>query len=330
MSPRTKSEPGGHLRVVADRAEVRLVAGVGQLVEDGDPRPVAPGQDVADVARADEPGAAGDEQAPERAAPRPRQPTGRLTGGDEPAGGVVLGGQLGRAQERRDRPGVGPVAVVDRAVEAAVGDVVVEHVGDLELAAARREQVVDDRERVRAEEVDADRDQVALRLVGLLLEADDPAVRVELGDAEALRVRDLVEQRARAVRPALELGGDVGQGRAAQDVVAEDAAERVVAHEVAGQADGVGDPERAGLVAVGQVDPERRPVRQQLDDVADALAADDDHDLADAHPGERLDRVVDHRPVVDRQQVLVGDDRQRVEPRGRAAGEDDALHRGEA
>ena len=51
------------LGVVADRREVGLVAGVGQLVEDGDPGAVAPAEDVADVARADEPGAAGDEQA---------------------------------------------------------------------------------------------------------------------------------------------------------------------------------------------------------------------------------------------------------------------------
>ena len=86
-------------------------------------------------------------------------------------------------------------------------------------------------------------------------------------------------------------------------------------------------PERAALVAVGQVEAEVLPVAQQLDDVADALAADDDHHLADAHRGQRLDRVVDHRPVVDRQQVLVGDDRQREQPRGGAAGQHDALHR---
>ena len=133
----------------------------------------------------------------------------------------------------------------------------VEDVGDLELAAARRREVVDDVERVGPQEVHADRDQVALGLVRLLLEADDAAVGVELGDAEPLRVRDPVEQRAGAARPGLELGGDVGQRRAAQDVVAEDAAERVVADEVAGQPDGVGDPERARLVAVGQVEPER-------------------------------------------------------------------------
>ena len=61
-----EGEPGGHLGVVADRREVRLVAGVGQLVEDRDPRPVTAAQDVADVARADEAGAAGDEQTARR------------------------------------------------------------------------------------------------------------------------------------------------------------------------------------------------------------------------------------------------------------------------
>ena len=194
-----------HLGVVTDRGEVRLVAGVGQLVEDRDPRPVATAEHVPHVARADEPGAAGDEQAAERpGVSGTAQPTGRLTGGVRRPGGVVGGGQLGRAQQRGHGPGVGPVALVDRAEEAAVGDVVVEDVGDLELAAARRQQVGDDIEGVRSEEVDADRDQVALGLVGLLLEADDPAVRVELGDAEPFRVGDLVEQRARAERPGLE------------------------------------------------------------------------------------------------------------------------------
>ena len=70
-----------HLRVVADRREVRLVAGVGQLVEDGDPRAVTAAEHVPHVARADEPGAAGDEQAPKRRRLGQAQPTGRLTGG---------------------------------------------------------------------------------------------------------------------------------------------------------------------------------------------------------------------------------------------------------
>jgi hypothetical protein len=88
--------------------------------------------------------------------------------------------------------------------------------------------------------------------------------------------------------------------------------------------------QRARLIAIRQVDAERRPVREQLDHVADALAANDDHHFADPHAGEGLDRVVDHRAVVDRQQVLVGDDRQWVEAGRRPAGKNDAFHRREA
>jgi hypothetical protein len=92
----------------------------------------------------------------------------------------------------------------------------------------------------------------------------------------------------------------------------------------------VGDAEGAPLVAVREIEPEVGAIGQELDDVAHALAPHHDHHLADPHPGERLDRVVDHRPVVDRQQVLVGDDGQRVEPGRGTPGEDDALHRREA
>ena len=71
-------------RVRPDRCEVGLVAGVRQLVEDGDLGAVAPIEDVADVARADEPGAAGHEQATV-VAPRfgggVRHPIGRSDGG---------------------------------------------------------------------------------------------------------------------------------------------------------------------------------------------------------------------------------------------------------
>src|SRR5205807_1033337 len=56
-------------------------------------------------------------------------------------------------------------------------------------------------------------------------------------------------------------------------------------------------------------------------------AARDQHDLADARPDQRLDRVADHGPVVDREEVLVGDPRQRIEAAAGAAGQDDALQR---
>ena len=67
------------------RREIRLVPGVCQLVEDRDPGPIAPAEHVADVARPDEPGTAGDEEAlrigPRRRIDRLGHASGRSTGG---------------------------------------------------------------------------------------------------------------------------------------------------------------------------------------------------------------------------------------------------------
>ena len=201
-------------------------------------RPVPAPEDVPDVARADEPGPTGHQEAAELATGHvgSAQSVGRSTGGaSRPA---ASSSRASSAARRSDAtvPGVRPMPVVDAAEQAAVGHVVVEDVGDLELAAAGGRQVLDDLERIRPQEVDPDRDEVALRDGGLLLEADDAALGVQLGDPEPLRVRDLVEERARAMRPGIELRGDVGEVAAAQDVVAEDAAEGVVADEAAAPA----------------------------------------------------------------------------------------------
>ena len=55
-------ESPGLAGVRLDRGEVGAIAGVGQLVEDGDARPVAPAEDPAHELAADEPGAAGDQE----------------------------------------------------------------------------------------------------------------------------------------------------------------------------------------------------------------------------------------------------------------------------
>ena len=106
-------------------------------------------------------------------------------------------------------------------------------------------------------------------MLRLLLERDDLARSIELGDPEPLWVGDVVEQGARAKVAGFELASDIDERLAAKDVVAEHDAERLMAHEVAGQADGMGDPERAALVAIGQVETEIEAIGQELDDVAD-------------------------------------------------------------
>ncbi len=165
-----------------------------------------------------------------------------------------------------------------------------------------------------------------LGCVRLLLEADDLAVLAELGHPEARGIVHAIEEGATTPGSGLELGGHIRQVIPAQDVVTEDHTEGLVAHEVPHQADGMGDAEGAALVAVAEVEPEVLAIRQQLHDVADAAPTEDDHDLVDAHAREGLEREVDHGLVVDRQQVLVGDQRQRMQARACSAGQDDSLH----
>ena len=116
-----------------------------------------------------------------------------------------------------------------------------DRVGDLQLVATgrldRRDRVVDRR----AEEVRTDEREVALRLLRLLDQADEPTLRVELGHPELLRV-------GRPASSSTSASGEVrvncvDEIRDATDdeVVAEIHEERLVAEEVPGDEHRVGE-----------------------------------------------------------------------------------------
>ena len=125
-----------------------------------------------------------------------------------------------------------------------------------------------------------------------------------------------------------------------EDVVAEADHQLLAAGEVPRHPDDLGDPARLDLHLVAEVEVEERlvggaglhaAVAEQVDEVARMLLPGDEQHLADADPLQQLQRVVDHRPAADREQVLVGDARQLLEPRRRAACADEAFHgRGDA
>ena len=92
-------------------------------------------------------------------------------------------------------------------------------------------------------------------------------------------------------------------------------------------AERVGDAALAFLVGVIEVfEPELLAVGQQAQKIAGVPAAGDEQDLVDAGIDQSLDRVVNHRLVVDRQQMFVGDFGQRKQTAAGSAGEDDAFH----
>jgi hypothetical protein len=120
---------------------------------------------------------------------------------------------------------------------------------------------------------------------------------------------------------------DVRPDAVLDDVVAEHDDDAVVVGEMLGQAERLGDAALAFLVGVVELlEAERLPVAEQAEELARVLAARDDHDVVEPGVDERLDRVVDHRLVVDGQQVLVRDGRERAEARAQSAGQDDAFH----
>ncbi len=103
-------------------------------------------------------------------------------------------------------------------------------------------------------------------------------------------------------------------------------ADVVAADEVAADDEGLGQALGARLDGVAERMPELRAVAEQPLERRRVVGRGDDQDVADARQHQRRQRVVDHRLVVDRQQLLGDDAGERVEARPGAAGEDDALH----
>ncbi len=169
----------------------------------------------------------------------------------------------------------------------------------------------------------------ALGLGGLLLDGDGPALRVELHDAEALGVVNVVAEDRRPPRLGVLDGARqvARQAVAVEDVVAEHQGARLAGDEVLADGEGLREAVRRGLLGVGEVDAVARAVAEQALEVGQVGRRGDDQDVLDARQHEGAEGIVDHGLVVNRQQLLAGDERERVQARARAAREDNALHR---
>ena len=200
--------------------------------------------------------------------------------------------------------------------------------GDLELAAGRRLHPMRLGGHVARVEVQAGDRVGALGALGLLLDGDGPALAVELHDAEALGVVDVVaEDRGAARLGVLDGARQVArQAVAVEDVVAQHQGARLSADEVLADGEGLRQAVRRGLLRVGEVHAVARAVPEQALEVGQVGRGGDDQDVPDARQHEGGQRVVDHGLVVDRQQLLGGHERERVQARAGPAGEDDAFH----
>src|SRR5689334_1222482 len=67
-------------------------------------------------------------------------------------------------------------------------------------------------------------------------------------------------------------------------------------------------------------------VTEQPQKVSRRVTTGDDHDVLDTGVDQRLDRVVDHRLVMHRQEMLIRDFRQREESRSESARQNNSFH----
>ena len=201
-------------------------------------------------------------------------------------------------------------------------------VGDLQLPAGRGLNPMSLGGHVARVEVQAGDGVGALGLGGLLLDGDGPPLAVELHDAEALGVVHVVAEDRGAARLGVLDGARqvAGQAVAVEDVVAQHQGARLSADEVLADGEGLRQAVRRGLLRVGEVHAVARAVPEQALEVGQVGRGGDDQDVPDARQHEGGQRVVDHGLVVDRQQLLGGHERERVQARAGPAGEDDAFH----
>ena len=159
----------------------------------------------------------------------------------------------------------------------------------------------------------------------LLFDAQGPAPRVEFDHAITLRVRNVVGEHGGA---AVRAGGGLEQGAqpaAVEYVVPEDKGAGIGPDEVAANDEGLRQSLRSRLRGVAQAQAQLLAVAQQRLKARQVLRCGDEEDVAEAGQHERRQRVIHHRLVVHRHELLAGAQRERMESRAGAPGEDDAL-----
>ena len=168
----------------------------------------------------------------------------------------------------------------------------------------------------------------ALGALGLLLDGDGPPLRIELHDPEALGVVHVVAEDRGPPRLGVLYGARqvARQAVAVEDVVAEHQGARLAGDELLADGERLRQAVRRGLLGVGEVHAVARAVPEQALEVGQVRRRGDDQDVPDASQHEGGQRVVDHGLVVDRQQLLGGHERERVQAGAGPAGEDDAFH----
>jgi hypothetical protein len=109
-------------------------------------------------------------------------------------------------------------------------------------------------------------------------------------------------------------------------VVTENESDAIGADKIGAENKGIGQAARMILAGIRNTQAKIGAVAQQALEQRPILRGRDDEDLANAGEHQHRQRIVDHRLVEHRQQLLGDDGRHRIKPGSRAAGQNDAFH----
>ena len=216
-------------------------------------------------------------------------------------------------------------ATEDLHAQLAASQVLEVDVGDLVLAASGGTQRGGDVEHGVVVEVQAGHGDTGLRCDRFLLDADHATVCVDFRHAVTFGVADVIAEDGRTSRLRVRALHQLDDAGSVEDVVAQDQRRAVIADELAPDDERLRETVRLGLLGVLQVQSPLRSVAEQGAEARQVGGGRDEQDVSDAPQHEHGQRMIDHRLVVDGEQLLAHRDRDRMKARPRAAGEDDPL-----
>ena len=220
-------------------------------------------------------------------------------------------------------PGIAAAHGLD--VELVAREVGLVDVRDLELTTCRRLYRLGDVDDILVVEIEARHGEIRLRLGWLLLKAHGLALLVELDDAVALGVADIVGKDRRTIRlrgRALHHDSEVG---AVEDVIPQDERAALAREELLANQECLRESLRLRLHGIRDGDAPLRAIAEQPLEVRIVRRRRDHKDVPDAREHQCRQRIVDHRLVIDRHELLRHRNRQWVEPRARAARQNNSL-----
>jgi hypothetical protein len=199
-------------------------------------------------------------------------------------------------------PGIAAPEPLD--VQIATFEIGTVDVGNLELAPRRWLHRGGDVQHVVIVEIHAGDRPGRFGLFRLFLNAGGASVAVEHDDTIAFGIFHGISEHGRSARPRRRRAAHFGQSRAMKDIVAEHQRDTIIADKVATDDERFGQAVRRRLFGIGQGDAELRTVAEQGAERRQIARRRNDQDFADASEHEDAERIIDHRLVVDGEQLL--------------------------